>query len=392
MMGTLMDRRATTRRVDAARRALLATCLAMMLAACGGPSAEDAGATEAPPAMLGPGVVAIAESGEVASGVVLTGSLEPSEVVTVRAQVPGTLTGVRVDRGTPVRRGQVMAVVQAAGIRSEAAGARAAVAAAEANLALAQRRLDAARRLHEAGATSAIELRTVEAAYEAQRAQVAVARAQSASAGEAAGRATIVAPINGVVSDRRAEDGEAVSPGTELFTVVDSRTLELSGQVPVDQAAGVRVGQPVVFTLDAQPGRELRGSVARVDPVADAQTRRVGVYVSLPNPKSSIIGGQFARGRIVGEAATSAIVVPVGAVRQVGGPPFVLLVADGRIARREVTLGPRDESRGVVAVTAGLKAGDRVIATPNVDLSDGARVTVAADQPAPPTAAPKGGS
>ena len=369
------------------RTVLLAALIAAW--ACGGSSAAEEATTAgdvAPAAILGAQDVAVAERADVAGGIMLTGSLDPAEVVTIRAQVPGTMDGVRVDRGTSVGRGQTLATIEAAGIRSQAAGARAGVAAAEAQLAVARQQLEAARRLQAAGAMSVIELRTAEAQYEAAEAQVAAARASSAAAGESAGRATITSPISGVVSARQVEQGEAVVPGDELFTIVDARELELSAQIPVEQAARVRVGQTVVFTLDGAPGREYRGRVARMDPVADPQTRQVGVYVRLANSQGAIVGGQFARGRIVGESASNAVIVPVTAVRDANGSPFVLLVAEGRIARRDVTLGARDEGRGIVAVNSGLTAGDRVVATASIDLKEGAAVSVASDPATQPAA------
>src|SRR5690606_21047335 len=109
-------------------------------------------------------------------------TLNPYRIVEVRAQVPGVVANLRVDRGDAVRDGQTMAVIQAEGIRSQAAGAVAGAAAAEANLALAQQQLESARTLHGAGAMSDIDLRAAQASFEAARAQLASANAQAAGA------------------------------------------------------------------------------------------------------------------------------------------------------------------------------------------------------------------
>jgi RND family efflux transporter MFP subunit len=375
------------------RRALgsaLALGLLAGAAACGGSesAAADTAAAAPAPAALNAQDVATVRRAAVASGVVLTGSLQPAEVVALHAQVAGTVQGVRVDRGTPVKRGQVLATISAEGVRGAAAGARAAVAAARAQLAVAQQRLEAARTLHGAGAMADIDLRSAVAAREAAEAQLAAAQAQAAGAGEQAARTVITAPMTGVVSARSVESGEAVTVGADLFEIVNSSVLELSGQIPVAQAARVRVGQPVLFTLDAAPERELRGSVARIDPTADPATRQVGVYVRLPNPGGEIVGGQFARGRILGERPEEALVVPVGAVRgAASGDAHVLAIENGKVARRAVQLGVRDEASGIVAVTTGLAEGDRVIATPAVTLAVGTAVTVAGDTTAAGNAA-----
>lgn len=376
---------------DNIRGRALTLAVSLMLAACGGSDKAEA-RQETPAVVLGPQDVAVAQLGSVGSSVTVSGPLEPSERVTLRAQVPGVVSGMRVDRGTTVRRGQVLAVIDAGGIRSQATGAQASVAAAQANLALARQRLEAARTLRQAGAMSEIDYRTAVAAYEAAEAQVAVARAQAATSGEAAARTVITSPIAGVVSERRVENGEAVSPGDEMFTVVNPSVLELEGQISVTDATRVRVGQPVEFTLDALPGERHRGRVARVDPTADPDTRQVGVYVQLPNPGWRIVGGQFARGRILTGASVTAVLVPETAARQTpGGAADVFVVVNGRAVRRVVSLGPRDEASGLVAVLSGVQAGERVIVTPTTDIADGTPVTLAADRPqtaAPPATAP----
>jgi len=315
---------------------------------------------------------------------VLTGSLQPYRVVEVKAQVPGIIGALAVDRGDAVRQGQAMANIEAAGIRGQAAGARAGVASAQANLALAQQRLESARTLYEAGAMAQLDFRSAQAAYEAARAQLAAAEAQSVGAGEQAQRATVTAPISGEVSDRQVDGGEAVSPGQALFTVVATDFLELAGQVPVDQAARVRPGQPAEFRVDAYPGQVFRGTVSRVEPTADPETRQIGVYLRLPNPKRALVGGLFASGRVLGESGQSAVVVPVAAVRGSGTATYVWVIENGAAVKRPVVTGARDDERAMVAVASGLKGGEQVVVAPG-ELREGAKVRVGAE-PAPAAA------
>jgi RND family efflux transporter MFP subunit len=283
----------------------------------------------------------------------------------------------------------VLALIEAQGIRSQAAGARAQVASAEAQLAVARQRLEGARKLFDAGAISAIEYRTAEANLQAAEAQLAVAQAAAAGAGESAQRATITAPINGTVSARQVRGGEAVSNGDELFTIVNASELELAGRVGVQDAVRVRPGQTVIFTLDAMPGQQFRGRVARVDPTADPGTRQVGVYVRLANPGNRIVGGQYARGSIETGVSQNAVMIPESAVvGRVGDNGAVFVVAGNRVVRRVVTLGARDEAAGLVAVMSGVSAGERVLLNPSPDVTDGTLVTIAADTPAAPAAAP----
>ena len=134
---------------------------------------------------------------------------------------------------------------------------------------------------------------------------------------------------------------------------------------------------PVEFTIDAYPGRLFTGSVARVEPTADPSTRQVGVYVRLPNPGGALVGGVFGVGRILtGEQATVAV-VPVEAIRGGETEPHVFAIRDGRAVRVPVQLGARNESQGMVQITAGLDAGETVIIAPGA-ITDGAEVRIPA--------------
>lgn len=339
----------------------------------------DTSVAAQPAQQLSTADIAKADTSRLAAGVLVTGSLRPADVVVVRAQVTGTLQRVRADRGTAVSRGQTLAVIEALGVQSSAIGAKASVAAATAQLALAQKKLDAARTLHKAGAISDVDLKVAESEFASAQAQLASANAQESAAGENAGRATVTAPLTGVVSDRKVQDGEAVTAGAELFTIVNPRELELAASIPVDEAAAVKVGQPVRFTLASLPGQTFTGRVDRKDPVASEDTRQLGLYLRVPNPRGNIVAGQFASGRIVANDAKAVIVVPVGAVREGSGKFWVLRIDNGTIERRDVTVGSRDEAAGVVVITSGLVAGDRVISAPGMQIAAGTRVTVATD-------------
>jgi membrane fusion protein (multidrug efflux system) len=370
------------------RRTTRATASALLIAVAGAAcSSSDEGAAAAPSStltaasvVLGPQDVVAATVADVTTGVLVTGSLAPADQVTITAQVGGTLGPITVDRGSRVSRGQRLTTIRAAGVQSQAAGARASVAAAEAQLAVARTQRDAAQRLFEAGAASRVDAQNAQASFAAAQAQVAAARAQSTAAGEAAGYTSVTSPLTGAVSARTVEPGQAVQPGDELMTVVNTTTLELAGRVPVDQAGGIRVGQPVTFTLDAFPGRDFTGTVARKDPAADPATRQVGVFVRLPNANGEITAGQFARGLVSGQRVADAVTVPVTAVVGAGAQAAVFVVEGNKLARRLVTVGQRDERAGTVAITTGVQAGERVLVRPTPALTDGQPVVVSAEK------------
>ncbi len=367
-------------------RSLPAAALLVLLplAACGGNS--DAGASAAGSdstagaVTLVAGDLTTASSGDITSGILLTGMLEPAVRATVTAQVAGTVGAIAVDRGSPVREGARLTTLEADGVQSSVLGARAAVAAADANLAVARTRRDAAERLHAAGATSRVDLENAAAVFAAAEAQAAAARAQLAMADESAKFTSVTAPVSGVISDRMVESGEAVRVGDPLFTVVNTTVLELAGRVPVDEASGIRVGQEVRFVIDALPDRELRGTVARKDPVADPSSRQVGVYVRLPNGDGGITAGQYARGEVAGRTLQGVVRVPATAVVGTGAAAHVFVVDGSRLVRRAVEVGARDPRSGMVAIVSGVADGERVLTRPAPGLVDGQPVLVSVER------------
>jgi RND family efflux transporter MFP subunit len=367
---------------------LVCVLLIVLMAGCGNTEGSSAAPPEEATVVMSPSDVAEAQISDVASGLLITGTLEPSVVVDIKAQVPGTIRQVAVDRGSPVKRGQRLAVIDAAGIRSQVTGAQAgvaasqsAIAAAEANLAAARQKYEGAKTLHAAGAMSTVDYQAAQAQYEAAVGQVASAKSQAAAASsqltgasEQAQRTIVQAPITGVVSQRTIEEGEAVSVGQSLFEVVNPDTLELAGQLPVQQAAQAHVGQRVTFTLDAYPGQEFTGTVARIDPVADPATRRVGVALQLPNADGRIVAGQFVTGKVITANVAKALVVPRAAVRGDESARYVFAIENDRIVRRDVTTGTIDDASGTVVIESGLSAGERVVISPAPDIQPGARV------------------
>ena len=128
----------------------------------------------------------------------------------------------------------------------------------------------------------------------------------------------------------------------------------------------------------------------RIDASA-AVDANVGVYVQLPNQGWRLVGVQFARGRIMTGASATAVLVPETAVRETAsGEREVFVVVNGRAARRVVTLGPRDDAAGVIAILNGVQAGERIIIAPTTDIADGTPVTLSGDRPqtGSPAAAP----
>lgn len=340
----------------------------LLAAACGGSEAETATVAEEPTMLLGARDVATVSLETIASGISITGSLDAAQRVEVKSQLAGQLDRITVDRGSSVRRGQLLATIDARGTRAQLASAQASLEAAE-------RDLRAADTLYKAGAISERDFVQASVARDASVAQLEQVQ-------ETLSRASVTAPITGVISVRSVQPGEAVQTAAALFTIVNTDSLELAGRVAPDAVGRIRIGQSVALTLDAYAGRAITGRVARIEPVAETGTRQVAVYVHVPNQQHELVGGLFATGLIMDDGVkTPQPAVPTTAVQTSGSESAVYVLDGDRIARRPVTLGERDAARGLVAVLSGVSAGERVLINAPDNVANGTRATLLSDAP-----------
>jgi RND family efflux transporter MFP subunit len=211
------------------------------------------------------------------------------------------------------------------------------------------------------------------------KAKLAAAEARMRATSSLVSDTRVLAPTSGVISQRLVENGEHLSRGASLFTLVRNDILELAAAVPARQANAVRVGQAVHFVAD---GRAFDGKVARVSPTVDPSTRSVTVYVQIPNASGALKGGTFATGRVVSRVVTRALVVPTSAVRQSAedGKPFVYRIAGKVLDVASIQLGVVDDRAGFAEVLEGLAEGDRVIIGNVGSLGRGMQVIVAGEE------------
>jgi RND family efflux transporter MFP subunit len=309
---------------------------------------------------LGPENFALADSTQLESGPLISGTLEPDREADIRAEVTGTVLQVGVEPGQQVARGTLLARIQADAIRETYVSAQSAVRTAEAALVVAIRNRDRAERLAQAGALAERELET--ARWEVTNAEGALAdaKARLSNADRQLGNTEIRAPFSGIVSARPVDVGDVVQLGTAIVTVVDPASMRLEATVPAERLRDVRVGAPVSFTVSGYSGRVFTGQVERINPVVDPATRQVRIYVRIPNAGQNLVAGLFAEGRIASVTRVG-VVVPLGAVDSRGLRPVVTLLKGGRIHRVEVEPGLEDTATERIEILSGIAVGDTVI-------------------------------
>jgi membrane fusion protein (multidrug efflux system) len=332
---------------------------------------------------VGPEGIIVAKSTEIRIGPAISGTMTPQEAATLRSEISGPIVQTYVEQGQPVKRGQPLARIDDTAIREALLSAQS--AARSAKLALDNATLDAQRqqRLETAGAVAPRDVEAAQRALAAAQATMADAQSRLTAAQQQLSKTTFRAPFDGLVSERPVSAGDVVQPGTAIATVVNPASMRLEGSVPAEQLSSLKIGTPVIFTVNGYGTQTFTGRIDRINPTADPATRQVRVYVTIPNEKSTLVGGLFADGRVATESRQG-IMIPNTAVDERGISPIVLRIRSDTVESVPVQLGVHDNATDRVEIRSGLSAGDTLLANAAQGLAPGTRVriTTTGDRPA----------
>jgi HlyD family secretion protein len=206
------------------------------------------------------------------------------------------------------------------------------------------------------------------------QAQVQSAKAHYDAAAAQAAYAEIRSPISGFIADRPINIGEMASSGSALFSIINTSRLVARANIPVEQAASIRVGNKAQITA---PGGELAGKVTVVSPSVDPSTTTVGVWVEAPDTEGALKLGTTANLSIEAGTVDNAVVVPADAIlsSDEGGEKVMLAGPDSVAHERKVKLGIR--SGDEVQILSGINPGDQVITQGALGLDDKAKIRIA---------------
>ena len=357
-----------------ARRGWLALSVAAVLAASACTTEAEKAATPAASAavQIGQENVVPVTKGTIVVGPILSGELRPQREATIRAELGGSMLEVHVEEAQAVMRGALLGRIETRTLDDSRQSASSAVRNAESQLAVARREVERTEQLVKAGAIAARDLDLAQANVTAVEAQLADAKSRLASAERQLGDAVIRAPIGGIVSKKAVNVGDVVSPGTELFTVIDPSSMRLEASVPSEDLSQLRPGATVEFTVRGYD-QTFTGRIERVAPQADSTTRQVPIFVAIPNVGGRLVAGLFGEGRVVAQSA-SGLTVPLNAVNTSSETPWVLRVTDGKTERVNVTLGLRDPRTERVLVASGLRDSDVLLRGASQGITPGTAV------------------
>lgn len=376
---------------------IISVTMFLTITACGKNDAKKSAELVAKPPVAVE--VRAAATSSVSDGIEVTGSLEPKFSVDVKTQIPGLVKQVMVSEWVHVKKGQPLVRIDVAETEAQVKRAEAGIVSAKANKVQAQvaanraeRELTRTLKLKESGLATQQAVDDARSETEAAKAKVGVAAAQihvseeelrQSAARQAKG--VVVAPIDGTVALRDVNVGDLASDAAAakpIFRIVDNRLLNLTVTVSSVDSGRVKVGQPLEFTVDSQPGRTFAGKVMYINPELSSADRSLKVIAEVRNVPESLKGGLFAKGSIVTGARPEVLQVSrsaIGTFDTQAKRGSLFIVENGVARKREILSGVVNGD--MVEIASGLKPGEQYVVRGGFNLKDGDKVAVATAQP-----------
>lgn len=292
----------------------------------------------------------------------ISGALQAVNHAALRSKVSAQVDSVLVREGEEVKAGQVLARFDASNIIAQLNERQSNLDMAKAELALAEKTHGKNQALQKQGFISGNAFDSSSSSLTVSQAKLKAIQAQVAVAKNAMDDMVLRAPIRGQISKRFIQPGEKVDQNSELFNIVDVSAMELQVAVPANQIANVAAGQQAEFQVDGFGSKVFNGTVQRINPEVEKNSRAIAVFLAVKNPAGTLRGGMFAKGQLALGVSQPKLTIPSAAVLGGSTDPYVYWLENGKIAQSKVKIGSSDERSGLIEITSGITAGAKVLA------------------------------
>ena len=310
----------------------------------------------------------------------LPATLQAFDDSTIYARTSGYVQSWSVDIGAQVHEGQLLALIQSPEVDQELSQARAMQSQTQASLTLAQ---VTAKRYQDLSGTKAVSQQDVDMNNQNLSAQVANLQAANANVKrlqDLQGFERVVAPFDGVVTQRLVNVGDLINAGNggngaQLFHISKLGTMRVFVPVPELFASQIVAGLKADLSLTELPAQNFEGSVVRTSHAIDPGSHTLLTEIDVPNPSGKLLPGAYANVHLHLAQPAKELVIPTGAVLfQADGPQVVIVNAQNKLERRKVAIG--NDLGNQIEITSGLSPSDRVVSSPPDYVVDGMAASI----------------
>lgn len=289
-----------------------------------------------------------------------TGNLTPFKEAKVLSTVGGTIQQLRFNLGDQVKEGQVLAVIDTRSMQLD-------LQKAETNAARLRRDLDNYTELLQGQAATQEKVNDLRQNYLDAANQVSQVKKQIADA-------AIKAPTSGMISERPVEQGVYANAGTQIATIVNLSQAKVQLNLTEMEVYQVKLGQQVKITTDIYLGQVFNGKIAFISPQAD-ETHNYKIEIMAENKESSLLrSGTFVYADFSRKTKQNILLIPREALTESIKDASVYVVENNIVHLKSIKTGI--EMNNLVQVISGIKAGDIVVTSGQINLTDGALVNI----------------
>lgn len=279
----------------------------------------------------------------------------------VSAEVSGKITSLKVELGTMVKKGQIIGSIDVTETRQKLE---------EAELAIKKLNADYERNkvLLAGNATNATAVSDIKYELDAKKIEAAQLSTQIS-------KATIVAPIDGVITDKQKVEGEFVNTGATVAGIANLRSLKANVSVPESRILYIRKGEKVSITSSAYPGEIFSAVVTYVSPKGD-DNHNYAVQLTMTNTASTELkAGLYVEAQFSGmEKHSTLLMILKNALAEGVKNPIVYVYKKGVAEERKLVTGI--ESGDYIEVKNGLSKGELVVTSGQINLSNGTKIQI----------------
>ena len=301
----------------------------------------------------------LAVLGTVDSDAYLNGTVEGETSSLISSPMAGRIVRVAVEDGQSVSRGQVLAQLDTVELENAVRAAEFSLRQAEARQGNVAVNFDRVHQLFAQGVVSRQQMETAQTETVTANLETEIARTNLTTARKHLAEAVIVSPSDGVAANRTMTAGQFIAAGANLLTVEEIARVYVTLQIPQKDMADVAIGNTAAIRVDTYPDRTFTGSVAVINPAANAENRMFRVKLLVENGELLLKPGMFVQARLAGGAPTKALLVPKTAVLEQKGVRYVFVAEDGRAVRTHVETG--EPVGDMMEIRDGIAEGTRIV-------------------------------
>ena len=301
------------------------------------------------------------------------GFIEPNQGVTLSTELAGTIDAITFESGTRVKAEQLL-------LSLDSSVEKANLRASQAKLPAAKAKFDRFLNLYKTSSISKEQLDDAEASFRSLEADIESLKATIT-------RREVRAPFSGMVGLRNVFLGQYLQPGTDIVRLEDTSMMRLRFTVPQTDISKITLNQIVKINVDAYPQTQFDGHITAIEPAVNYQSGLIQVQADIPNNEGQLRSGMFARASIILPTVKAQMVIPQTAISFTLYGQNVYVLKEGeetdkegnkvKVLRAKQVVVKAGERRGNdVHVLSGIQAGDQIVLSGQVRLSNDTKVHV----------------